>query len=152
MVDNMTRVQRSRTMSQIRSRRNATTEVAFLDLLRKRRISGWRRNTNLIGKPDLVFAKERVAVFLDGCFWHGCPRCRLQSRSHVRYWRVKITGNSLHDKSVSRELRSRGWIVIRVWEHDIKKQAAKSLRKLEHALVVGSQRRHAQRLSAGNQS
>src|SRR5688572_13055237 len=98
MADNMTRRQRSRTMSRIRSVGNASTELRFLSLMRSAGLSGWRRNINLPGRPDVTFVRERVAVFLDGCFWHGCPRCYAEPKSNIKYWMRKIAGNVARDK------------------------------------------------------
>src|SRR5437016_1095157 len=91
-------------MASIRSKGNATTEHAFLAILRHAGITGWRRHANLPGKPDFVFRSRRLAIFLDGCFWHGCPRC----------YRLP------QDNRASRELRSLGWRVLRIWEHTLK--------------------------------
>jgi DNA mismatch endonuclease (patch repair protein) len=130
MTDDMTVAQRSYTMSRIRSSGNEATELRFLKLLRSLGITGWRRKVRLAGRPDLVFRKERVVVFLDGCFWHGCPRCALRSKSNLRYWDVKIPGNVARDKRVNAELRAKGWQVLRIWQHEIKKRPLHAARKL----------------------
>lgn len=119
MTDRMTPTQRSYTMSRIRSQRNRTTELRLVAQMRAKRLSGWRRNTKLLGRPDLVFARQRIAVFVDGCFWHGCPRCFSLPKSNVDYWRQKIAGNRRRDMKVRRALRSSGWKVIRIWEHSL---------------------------------
>jgi DNA mismatch endonuclease, patch repair protein len=116
VTDWLTREQRSRNMASIRSKGNRTTERVFLSILRQAGISGWRRHLNLPGKPDFVFRSQRLAIFLDGCFWHGCPRCYRLPQDNRSYWKKKIIGN----RRRSRELRSLGWRVLRFWEHTLK--------------------------------
>ena len=134
MVDWLTREQRSRNMASIRSTGNKTTEARFRELLRMAAISGWRRHLKLPGKPDFVFRKERVAVFVDGCFWHGCPRCYKMPQDNRPYWRTKVQSNRRRDRGNAALLRSRKWTVIRIWEHALKTTAGQertilSLRK-----------------------
>jgi DNA mismatch endonuclease (patch repair protein) len=117
MADNMTPQQRSFTMSRIRSRGNLSTEQKMVDIFRLNRITGWRRNYPLPGKPDFVFRANRLAVFIDGCFWHGCTKCRLEPKSNQDYWYDKIHRNKLRDKAVGKQLKKRGWRVVRFWEH-----------------------------------
>lgn len=74
----------------------------------------------LTGKPDFVFPRLKIAVFLDGCFWHGCPsHCRMPS-SNINYWNKKIEKNKIRDKKIAKALKMKGWQVIRIWEHEIK--------------------------------
>ncbi len=120
MADWLTREQRSHNMASIRSTGNRTTERAFLLVLRKGKISGWRRHVNLPGKPDLVFPSHQVAVFIDGCFWHGCPRCYRLPEDNRAYWKAKVLGNRRRDKRSNRQLRASGWEVLRFWEHTLK--------------------------------
>ena len=120
MVDNMTPQQRSQTMAAIRSCGNRTTEQALIQLFRSNRITGWRRKTKLVGQPDFVFHRERIAVFVDGCFWHGCPRCHFEPASNSKYWLEKIRRNRKRDRFVTRELATLGWKIIRIWEHSLK--------------------------------
>lgn len=108
-------------MQAVRGRGNRSTELRLLDLLRVNRLSGWRRHLALPGRPDFVWRAEKVAVFVDGCFWHGCPVCaRARPATNRAFWTDKIETNRKRDRRVSRELRSRGWTVIRVWEHSLK--------------------------------
>ena len=119
MTDYVHKEKRSWIMRQVRSRYNRSTELKFIEVLKNRNIIGWRRNYPLLGKPDFVFLKRKVAVFIDGCFWHGCPKhCRMPS-SNREYWEKKIGRNIQRDKEISKELRIKGWIVIRFWEHDL---------------------------------
>lgn len=76
------------------------------------------------GTPDFCFRRERLAVFLDGCFWHGCRVCRRRPASNVAYWTAKIVRNRERDARVSSELRALGWRVLRIWEHELKSPEA----------------------------
>ncbi|MDI6774519.1 MAG: very short patch repair endonuclease [Verrucomicrobiota bacterium] len=110
---------RSRVMAQVRSHGNRTTEIALIRLLRRHGIKGWRRGSPLRGRPDFVFRARHIAVFVDGCFWHGCPRhCRMPA-SRRKYWTTKIACNRARDTETNRVLRKGGWHVLRVWEHEI---------------------------------
>lgn len=86
------------------------------------RLKGWRKNVaHLAGKPDVAFTDLQVAVFIDGCFWHGCPYCRRPlPRTNREYWEEKIARNVELARLHEAELRGNGWEVIRVWEHDVK--------------------------------
>jgi len=119
-MDTVDKAERSRIMSRVRSSGNKSTELAFITILRSNGITGWRRHYKLSGNPDFVFPSRRIAVFIDGCFWHGCPEhCRIP-RSHRNYWKAKISRNEQRDRAISRQLRNAGWIVIRFWEHDMR--------------------------------
>ena len=138
MADWLTREQRSRNMSSIRSKGNATTERAFLQLLRTARISGWRRHVKLPGKPDFIFRDKGLAVFIDGCFWHGCPRCYRLPEDNRSYWQKKVLSNRLRDRRRVRELRRLHWRVLRVWEHSLKSASGRTriLSRLTKVLAV----------------
>jgi len=111
--------QRSRIMSAIRSNGNKTTEVRLIKIMRWHNITGWRRNWPLSGKPDFVFPKYKLVVFVDGCFWHGCPRCYIEPRKNTKFWREKIRMNTLRDRRNVRLLRKQGWHAMRFWEHSL---------------------------------
>jgi DNA mismatch endonuclease, patch repair protein len=132
MADNMSPKQRSYTMSRIRSRRNQSTEERLARAFRRHGIKGWRRHTKLPGRPDFIFRKEKVAVFVDGCFWHGCPRCKLKPKSNIDYWDNKIRENKSRDRRDKALLQQRGWAVVRLWEHSLKNSdiAAGKIKKI----------------------
>lgn len=132
MSDVFPRAKRSQVMARIRSKGNAATEVAFVRLLRAERITGWRRHLELpiggsapsrkkrpVVRPDFVFRELRLAVFIDGCFWHLCPRHASEPKTNSGFWSEKLRVNRARDRYVSRALRHRGWSVMRVWEHDL---------------------------------
>ena len=111
---------RSWVMSRIRGKGNEKTEVRLAKIMRKAGIRGWRRHLPIPGRPDFAFRKHKVAVFVDGCFWHGCPRCFRLPKQNRAFWRTKIEGNRRRDKSVNGRLRRLGWKVIRIRECQLK--------------------------------
>ena len=119
MADVFTKAKRSEVMSRIRSSGNKETELALVKLFRKYGVTGWRRNQPLFGKPDFAFRRQRIVVFVDGCFWHGCPRHFNMPVNNQAFWEKKLTVNKERDRLVTRTLRKQGWCVIRVWEHDL---------------------------------
>jgi DNA mismatch endonuclease, patch repair protein len=127
MPDIFTKAKRSEVMSRIRSRGNKGTELRLIALMRAYGITGWRRNQRVFGKPDFVFRRVRLALFVDGCFWHGCPVHGTKPRTNAAFWRKKIARNRERDGEVTRTLRKAGWRVLRVWEHEL---ARKNERKL----------------------
>jgi DNA mismatch endonuclease (patch repair protein) len=109
---------RSRTMRSVKGSGNATTELRMRALLKAAGLSGWRRHLPLPGRPDFAWPAVNVALFVDGCFWHGCPYClRPMPRNNADYWANKVARNVARDRRVARTLRADGWAVIRVWEH-----------------------------------
>ena len=120
MADVFTKKKRSQVMAAIRSTGNKATELKLASILRAFGITGWRRHQPLLGRPDFIFRRARLAVFVDGCFWHGCRwHCRMpHSRKH--YWRPKVAANSARDKATNGTLRSLGWGVLRIWEHSLR--------------------------------
>lgn len=108
-------------MAQVKSQGNRTTEMRMVSLFRRYRITGWRRQYHLRGKPDFVFPRRRVVVFVDGCFWHGCPRHGRMPSSRAQYWESKIARNKARDRTTTHALREMGWRVVRVWEHELRK-------------------------------
>jgi DNA mismatch endonuclease (patch repair protein) len=120
VADVFTKKKRSLVMAAIRSKGNKATELKLASILRAARISGWRRHQPLPGHPDFVFRRARLAVFVDGCFWHGCRwHCRMP-KSRGAYWNPKIARNKVRDKVVRSLLRKNGWRVLRIWEHSLR--------------------------------
>jgi DNA mismatch endonuclease (patch repair protein) len=135
MGDIYSKAKRSEVMSQIRGRGNKDTELALAKLLRRHGITGWRRNQQVFGKPDFIFRKARLAVFVDGCFWHGCPKHATKPKNNRAFWRRKLAGNKTRDRAVDRVLRREGWRVVRIWEHELaKKTELRLLRRLRRSL------------------
>lgn len=120
-------------MSRVRSQGNKSTELAFVKLLTRHHIAGWRRHANLPGRPDFCFRASRLAVFVDGCFWHSCPIHSSQPQSNVALWQNKFARNKIRAGQVRRELRTKGWRVLRIWEHQLAEENA-VVRRLKKAL------------------
>lgn len=118
MVDSFSKEVRSRIMSSVRGR-DTKPEIAFRHSLWKR---GYRyRNHYKIGsyRADIALPSKKIAIMIDGCFWHGCPIHFKMPKSNLRYWKSKIKGNMLRDRKTNRYLSASGWKVLRFWEHDI---------------------------------
>lgn len=129
MTDVMTPVQRHKAMASNRGRtgpERALASVLWRLGLRFLTADGYRSRygENLVGKPDLVFPRKRVVVFVDGCFWHGCQKCRGVPRQSGEFWANKIEANVKRDQHVTTQLQDEGWTVIRVPEHDVRMRAA----------------------------
>ena len=111
-------------MAAIRSRGNKATELRLASILRAAGITGWRRHQPLPGRPDFIFRRQRLAVFVDGCFWHGCRwHCRMP-QSNRAYWKNKIARNAIRGRATNQTLRKAGWRVVRVWEHSLQSPLA----------------------------
>ena len=135
MADVFSTRKRSKVMSRIRSRGNRDTEVVLAKLFRRQQITGWRRNYKVFGKPDFVFLKLRLAVFVDGCFWHCCPVHGTQPKSNHSFWKKKFANNQARARLVNRTLRSGGWRVLRIWEHElVRKNETRLLRRIQRAI------------------
>ena len=135
MPDIFTKAKRSAVMAAIRSRGNVATELRMVALFRAHGITGWRRGVALMGKPDFVFRRERVCVFVDGCFWHACPRHGTRPAGNRAFWKAKLDRNTARDRAVTRALRKAGWTVLRIWEHDLAaKHWPRVARRLARAL------------------
>jgi DNA mismatch endonuclease (patch repair protein) len=121
-------------MAAIRSSGNRDTELKLAALFRKHGITGWRRKQPVFGKPDFVFRRQKIAVFVDGCFWHGCPKHGRKPGSNQIYWNKKLKRNRQRDAVVKKTLTKAGWFVIRIWEHELTKQE-KCILKVRQACV-----------------
>lgn len=124
-------------MSQIKSR-NTKLEVSFLKLLSAELYPiGYRYRKHyagLAGKPDIVFIKQGVVVFLDGDFWHGYNLQKLGKKVPKKYWLPKIKRNIARDKKYSAELKRAGWKVLRFWEHQLKANSQACVNKIKRTL------------------
>lgn len=125
---------RSQLMSRVRGRGNKSTEQKLVMLLREAGLKGWRRHLRLPGTPDFAFPKLRLAIFVDGCFWHGCPHCYTRPSSNQEFWDSKLVDNRARDRRVNRDLRSRGWRVMRIWSHSLTNNEGAVVRRIEGAL------------------
>jgi DNA mismatch endonuclease (patch repair protein) len=105
-------------------------------VLRKAGIRGYRKHLKVVGKPDFAWPDRKIALFVDGCFWHGCPRCNRPSKSNLAFWRKKISDNRRRDLRNSRQLRRQGWKVLRVWECTI--ISVRTLRRIQRAVTTST--------------
>jgi DNA mismatch endonuclease (patch repair protein) len=163
MPDVFTKAKRSLVMSRIRSRGNKDTELALIRVFRAEGITGWRRHqrircngqrltsngersklsvgrwkSSLSVRPDFVFPRLKLAVFVDGCFWHGCPKHGTRPKQNRKFWDAKIARNRDRDRSVNRELRKLGWRVVRIWEHDLAKCGDRCSRRIQAVLSASA--------------
>ena len=120
-MDKVSKATRSRIMSRVRSTGNKTTEARLRAYLASSRVKGWKlRPSEPDGKPDFVFEAARLAVFVDGAFWHGAPGFTRFPKSRVDYWKRKIQRNKQRDIEVTRRLRAKGWAVLRFWDYELR--------------------------------
>jgi len=120
-MDTVSRERRSEIMAAVRSRGNRSTEWKIRAILIQSGIRGWKLHCQYLpGRPDFTFLKERIAVFVDGCFFHGCPKCGRIPKSNQDFWRTKILKNKIRDRRCRAQLRRSGWRVLRLWEHDLR--------------------------------
>ena len=126
---------RGQLMSRVRSTGNQTTEGRLAGLLRKASLSGWRRHQPLPGRPDFAWPKFKVAVFVDGCFWHGhdCGR-NVNPKTNVKAWQDKISRNKARDRQVTRILRQNGWKVVRIWECQLRMNSTRCVSRIRKSL------------------
>jgi len=125
---------RSRTMGKIRGKGNRTTEVRLRYALVRTGISGWRLHAAVPGRPDFYFISEKVAIFVDGCFWHGCPDCGHIPKTNRAFWRAKIERNRQRSAKWDRLLRKQKIMVQHVWECDLKCNLQSFLGRLKRTL------------------
>lgn len=134
MADNLSRAQRSYCMSRVRNRDTDLESLVRSVLFRR----GWRFRKHvrqLPGCPDVVFPSQRVAVFIDGDFWHGY-RLPQWDRQLSWFWRAKIEKNRRRDRQNFSKLRRRGWRVVRVWQHEIERDLLSAVQKIESVVKV----------------
>jgi len=135
MPDVFTKAKRSEVMSKIRGHGNRGTELAMVTFFRRHGITGWRRHQAVFGTPDFVFPKIKLAVFIDGCFWHACPSHSNIPVQNRKFWKAKLDANRSRDRLVRRTLESRGWRVLRIWEHELsRRNQGRLLRRLQQSL------------------
>lgn len=127
MADVFDKNTRSEIMSKVRSKGNKSTEIRLIEIFAARGIKGWRRNYPVKGHPDFVFLKEKIAVFVDGCFWHGHDCRNTRPKQNEEFWQAKREKNIAHDKAVTEAFIQRGWSVLRIWECELKKKNTDTL-------------------------
>lgn len=124
-MDNLTPQQRSKNMAAIKSKGTKIEQLFLSGLVEAGLDSFDFHASDLPGKPDAVHREAKIAVFLDGCFWHGCPNHFNAPATNPKYWKRKITKNRKRDRRVKRDLEDSGWLVRRIWGHSVKKDRAR---------------------------
>lgn len=122
MADVFSKEKRSEIMSKVRSHGNKSTELKLIAVFNEKHITGWNRNYDVKGHPDFVFLKKRIAIFVDGCFWHGHNCRNTRPQDNEDYWKLKIQKNIEHDNIITKKFENRGWKVMRIWECELQKK------------------------------
>lgn len=130
-MDTLTKEQRSSLMSRVRSK-NTMPEITLKKAIRG---LGFSYQPKIIGGPDFLHRKGKVAIFVHGCFWHKCPKHYSEPKSRKKYWIPKVEDNVKRDKRNVRLLRKNGYSVLTIWEHDIKKDVEKCSRRIKAKLT-----------------
>lgn len=133
-MDNLTKEQRRKNMRNIRSK-GTKPELLIMGELKRRNIYFARHADSVVGKPDIVFRRKRIAVFIDSDFWHGHPSRLIMPKTNIGYWRQKIARNRRRDKEVNRKLKQDGWKVLRFWEYNVKRNLGKCIIKIAQTLT-----------------
>jgi DNA mismatch endonuclease, patch repair protein len=129
MTDVLTPIERKYNMSRIRGK-DTGPEIKLRKLLWSKGIRGYRIHYKLPGKPDIVFTKKKITIFIDGCFWHKCPICFQEPETRKEFWMKKIGTNVERDLKNTKQLKEEGWTVLRFWEHEIRKTPDKVVEKI----------------------
>jgi DNA mismatch endonuclease (patch repair protein) len=134
------RLTRAELMARVRSKGNKTTEERLAMLLRREGITGWRRHQKLPGRPDFIWKKVKLAVFVDGCFWHGHACRNIAPKRNALLWRDKVAKNKIRDRQSNKRLRSNGWTVVRIWECQLRNKPNKYLSLVRKQLKMNPAR------------
>lgn len=122
MSDVFDKKTRSEIMRSVKSKNTKSTEIRLQTIFNKYHIIGWRKNYPVKGHPDFVLLEKRVAIFVDGCFWHGHDCRNTRPSDNAEYWKAKRERNQKHDREVTEMFIKRGWVVLRIWECELKKK------------------------------
>ena len=134
MADKFSKETRSKIMSKIRNK-NTRPEIKIRKLLYCSGHKGYRLNyKKASGKPDICYVGKKIAIFIDGCFWHGCPKCYKRPKSNKKYWSEKIKINKKRDKKVNLALKKENWTVLRFWECQVNKKTENIFNKIDEVL------------------
>ena len=135
MGDVFSKEDRSAIMRSVKSKNTKSTELTVIKLFKENHITGWRHNYNVKGHPDFVFLNKKVAIFVDGCFWHGHDCRNTRPSENSEYWAKKRERNVRHDKEINVLFEKRGWTVLRIWECELKKKnQANTLKRIKSVL------------------
>ena len=129
MADIFEKEKRSKIMSAVHSKQNKSTEMKLIKIFKENGIVGWRRNYKVKGHPDFVFPDKKIAIFVDGCFWHGHDCRNTRPADNAEYWQKKRERTIRHDKEITALFENRSWTVIRIWECELKKKNFENLKE-----------------------
>ena len=129
MADIFTKKKRSEIMSMVRNK-DSKIEIKFRKALWKARLRYRKNSTKYFGKPDLIFKKRKIVIFIDSCFWHGCKKHGSMPKVRIKFWKAKLKRNKQRDKEVNRYYKKLDWKLFRIWEHDLKKNPAEIIVKI----------------------
>ena len=138
MADVYSPEKRSEVMKKVRSKKNKSTELRLIEIFKQYGVTGWRRNYPVKGHPDFVFLDKKIAIFVDGCFWHGHDCRNTKPENNKEYWVKKQMGNITHDKEVTALFQNRGWKVLRIWECELKKSKVNNIEDKLNTIGVSS--------------
>lgn len=143
MTDNLTPADRKKTMQAVKGK-GTRLERQLWSMLAGMGLKRWRKNpVGIIGNPDVVFPEARVAIFVDGCFWHKCPHCqRKLPQANREYWERKINRNVELAEAHNKALSEAGWQVVRIWEHELKNPATRVKLRADLSALCNRGRRH----------
>jgi len=128
-------LKRSKAMVAVKGRGNKTTEKRLRYAMVSAAISGFKvQPRGIIGNPDFIFEEQRLAIFVDGCYWHGCPKCGHIPKTRSEFWKAKIGRTKQRDIEKTQALREEGYIVLRFWEHQLKNGSSPCIEKIRDAL------------------
>ena len=126
MSDVFDKNSRSEIMRAVKSKDTKSTELVLISMFKENGITGWRHSYNVKGHPDFVFLDKRIAIFVDGCFWHGHDCRNTRPADHAEYWAKKRERNIQRDKEATKAFEDRGWTVIRIWECELQRKNRKN--------------------------
>lgn len=129
MVDNLTKETRSKVMASIKGR-DTIPEMVVRRLLWAQGARYRVHDTHVPGRPDISNSRSKVAIFIDGCFWHGCRKCYKEPTSNIAFWRAKLHHNIHRRRAVKRKLKTGGWTVLEFWEHEVLSDPSNVMRKI----------------------
>lgn len=129
MADIFSKKKRSEIMSKVRSK-DSKIETEFRKELWRAGFRYGKNSSKYFGKPDLILPKYKTAIFIDSCFWHGCEKHGSVPKTRKKFWKDKIERNKERDKEVNKYYKKEGWRILRVWEHDLKRNHENVIKKL----------------------
>lgn len=133
MADIFSKTKRSDIMSKVKNK-DSKIEITLRKALWEEGYRYRKNSTKYFGKPDIVLPKYKTLIFVDSCFWHGCKKHGSMPATRTEFWEKKIARNKERDKEVNQHYKKEGWQVIRVWEHELKKDFSETFSDINKKL------------------